>query len=122
MFKKETDPTKLGKSLSESINKKTIIGTLLILMVLPLLNRDEIDFSINFFLMEVFWFGISGCQDPNGFFCTAKGKELITEEGWYEVLRGAIRASEDQVFVRMKVILWIYVPDFTKKGTMNEIK
>lgn len=58
VFKKETDPTKLGKSLSESINKKTIIGTLLILMVLPLLSRADVDFSINYRLREVFWFGV----------------------------------------------------------------
>jgi hypothetical protein len=70
VFKKETDPSKLGKSLSESINKKTIIGTLLILMVLPLLSRADIDFSVDFFLREIFWFGRSSCKDDiNGFFC-----------------------------------------------------
>lgn len=39
LFKKETDPTKLGKALSESINRRTIIGVLLMLMTLPLLRR-----------------------------------------------------------------------------------
>lgn len=69
VFKKETDPNKLGKALSESINKKTIIGTLLMLMVLPLLSRNETDFSSQSALREVFWFGRSSCTDPNGFYC-----------------------------------------------------
>lgn len=95
LFKKETDPSKLGKSLSESINKKTIIGTLLILMVLPLLSRAETDYSIEYFLREVFWFGRASCQDPNGFFCHPESEPWLTEEGWYEVLRGAVRAAEN---------------------------
>lgn len=70
VFKKETDPSKLGKSLSESINKKTIIGTLLMLMILPLLNRIETDYSGNYALREVFWFGRSNCNDPKGFYCS----------------------------------------------------
>ena len=41
LFKKETDPTKLGKALSESINRQIIIGVLLMLMVLPLLRRAD---------------------------------------------------------------------------------
>lgn len=96
LFKKETDPSKLGKSLSESINKKTIIGTLLILMVLPLLSRADTDFSVDYFLRELFWFGRSSCTDENhGFFCHVTKDEWMTEEGWYEILRGAIRASEN---------------------------
>lgn len=68
-FKKETDPSKLGKTLSDSINKKTIIGVLFMLMVLPLLSPTETDYSANYTLREAFWFGISNCKDPNGFFC-----------------------------------------------------
>jgi preprotein translocase subunit SecF len=37
-FKKETDPSKIGKALSDSINKKTIIGVLFMLMILPILS------------------------------------------------------------------------------------
>jgi len=73
VFKKETDPSKLGKALSESINKKTIIGTLLMLMILPLLSRSETDYSGNFGLREAFWFGRSSCTDPNGFYCKETG-------------------------------------------------
>jgi len=68
-FKKETDPSKLGKALEESINKKTIVGLLFMLMFLPLLSPTEKDFSANFTLREVFWFGISSCRDPTGFYC-----------------------------------------------------
>jgi ribosomal protein S4 len=65
LFKKETDPGKLGKALSESINKKTIIGTLLMLMILPLLSRSATDYSQHYSLREVFWFGGSGCAGGN---------------------------------------------------------
>ena len=72
LFKKETDPTKLGKALSESINRRTIIGVLLMLMTLPLLRRSKTDFSGEFILREVFWMGRSNCmdaKDPYGFEC-----------------------------------------------------
>ena len=63
LFKKETDPAKLGKALGESINRQTIIGVLLMLMVLPLLRRADSDYSGAFALREVFWFGRSNCKD-----------------------------------------------------------
>jgi hypothetical protein len=122
VFKKETDPSKLGKSLSESINKKTIIGTLLILMVLPLLSRAEVDFSINYFLREIFWFGRSSCEDPLGFFCHPEEEKWLTVEGWNEILRGSVRAGENNDGEKKKVVLWMYIPDYMKKGTMNSIK
>jgi len=121
VFKKETDPSKLGKSLSESINKKTIIGTLLMLMILPLLSRSDIDYSINYAIREVFWFGTSSCDDPNGFFCN-QNDTWLTDEGWYEILRGLIRSAQNEEQIRLKEILWIYVPDFKKHGTLNSIK
>lgn len=84
-FKKETDPDKLGKALADSINKKTIIGVLFMLMVLPLLSPSETDYSASFTLREAFWFGISSCRDPSGFFCNPNmdpSMNLVTEEGW----------------------------------------
>ena len=84
-FKKETDPSKLGKALEESINKKTIVGLLFMLMFLPLLSPPKIDFSANYTLREVFWFGISSCRDPNGFYCNPnleKSQIYLTKIGW----------------------------------------
>jgi hypothetical protein len=60
-FKKETDPSNLGGSLGDSINRKTIIGVLLMLMVLPLFSPTETDFSGEYALREAFWFGRSNC-------------------------------------------------------------
>ena len=60
-FKKETDPSKLGKALGDSINRKTIIGVLLMLMILPLFTISEIDFSGEYALRDAFWFGRSSC-------------------------------------------------------------
>lgn len=61
VFKKETDPSKLGKALQDSINRRTIIGVLLMLMTLPLLSRGENDFSGEYYLRMAFWFGRSSC-------------------------------------------------------------
>jgi len=123
VFKKETDPSKLGKALSESINKKTIIGTLLMLMILPLLSRSETDYSGHYAIREAFWFGRSSCTDPNGFFCKETGNsKWVTEEGWFEILRGLTRISQDDSHIKMKEVLWIYIPDFTKAGTIDTIK
>lgn len=45
LFRQETDPSKLGKSLSDTNTREVIIGVLLMLMVLPLLAPTEIDYS-----------------------------------------------------------------------------
>ena len=38
LFKRETDPSKLGKALSDRNTREVIIGVLLMLMILPLLT------------------------------------------------------------------------------------
>jgi len=89
LFKRETDPSKLGKALQDTINRKTIIGVLLMLMILPLLTRSDVDYSTNYGLRELFWFGRSSCKDPEGFFCKDQDKTpWITTDGWNELLRG----------------------------------
>jgi hypothetical protein len=45
LFRKETDPSKLGKALSDTNTREVIIGVLLMLMILPLLAPSSIDFS-----------------------------------------------------------------------------
>ena len=45
------------------------------LMILPLLSPTETDYSANYTLREAFWFGISSCTDPNGFFCNPNNDE-----------------------------------------------
>lgn len=42
---RETDPSKLGKALSDTNTRELIIGVLLMLMVLPLLSPSELDYS-----------------------------------------------------------------------------
>jgi hypothetical protein len=55
--------------LSDSISRRTIVGVLLMLMILPFFTRSENDNSGDYALREVFWFGRSSCSDPEGFFC-----------------------------------------------------
>ena len=61
LFVRETDPSKLGKSLSDKTTRVVIIGVLLMLMVLPLLSPSEIDFSKAYGLRTLFWMGASSC-------------------------------------------------------------
>ena len=61
LFKRETDPSKLGKALSDRNTREVIIGVLLMLMVLPLLSPTEIDYSQEYGLREIFWMGRSSC-------------------------------------------------------------
>jgi hypothetical protein len=91
MFMRETDPSKLGKALSDTTTRRVIIGVLLMLMVLPLLTYSDIDYSQEYGMREVFWFGRSSCVPSNDsssidFFCETS--PWLTEEGWYEMLRG----------------------------------
>jgi hypothetical protein len=74
---KETDPSKLGKALSDTTTRRVIIGVLLMLMVLPLLTYSDIDYSSEYGIREVFWFGRSNCppsRDPRSidFYCPDK--------------------------------------------------
>lgn len=62
LFKKETDPSKLGKALSDQNTREVIIGVLLMLMVLPLLAPSEIDYSKLYGLRGLFWMGTSVCN------------------------------------------------------------
>jgi len=61
LFKKETDPSKLGKALTDQNTREIIIGVLLMLMILPLLSHSEIDYSQEYGLRELFWVGRSSC-------------------------------------------------------------
>jgi len=45
LFKRETDPSKLGKALSDRNTREVIIGVLLMLMILPLLTPTETDYA-----------------------------------------------------------------------------
>ena len=62
LFKRETDPSKLGKALSDRNTREVIIGVLLMLMILPLLTASETDFSQEYGLRELFWMGRSNCK------------------------------------------------------------
>jgi hypothetical protein len=57
----EADPSKLGKALSDMTTRRVIIGVLLMLMVLPLLTYSEMDYSTEYAMREIFWFGRSNC-------------------------------------------------------------
>lgn len=111
LFKRETDPSKLGKALSDQNTREVIIGVLLMLMVLPLLSHSEIDYSQDYGLRDIFWVGRSNCQLPaskelpsqmmdssldliDNFFCEPDEDPWVTEEGWFELLRQYTDASK----------------------------
>jgi hypothetical protein len=82
LFMKEADPSKLGKALSDTTTRRVIIGVLLMLMILPLLTYSDTDYSSEYSLREVFWFGRSNCVPSNDtksldFYCP-KGKPWLT--------------------------------------------
>jgi hypothetical protein len=82
LFMKEADPSKLGKALSDTTTRRVIIGVLLMLMILPLLTYSETDYSSEYAIREIFWFGRSSCKpssNPNSvdFYCP-KGKPWLT--------------------------------------------
>lgn len=113
---KETDPSKLGKALSDTTTRRVIIGVLLMLMVLPLLTYSEIDFSSEYALREIFWFGRSSClKSENGtsldFYCP--DKPWLTKDGWHEMLRGYLKASvASETDDSSREVVWLYLPDF----------
>jgi len=141
LFKRETDPSKLGKALSDTNTREVIIGVLLMLMVLPLLSPSEIDYSSEYGLRELFWMGRSNCIKPavasfddkdvsrqqqfdnTSFFCGETAQPWISEQGWFELLRYFTTASQiPEAADPTWTLLWLYVPDYTKNGQMSAIE
>lgn len=139
LFKRETDPSKLGKALSDQNTREVIIGVLLMLMVLPLLSPSEIDYSQEYGLRDLFWVGRSNCvhqpdnlhpvqlmdsspDDMENFYCAPEDEPWVTEEGWFELLRMYIDASRvTETDDLTWELLWIYTPDYLNNGKMGEI-
>lgn len=61
-LKRELEPQRLGKALSDTLTRRLIIGVLLLLMVLPAITYSGSDLSVSFGLKKLFWFGRSNCQ------------------------------------------------------------
>jgi hypothetical protein len=121
-LKKELEPSRLGKHLSDHLTRLLIIGILLLLMVLPLLSYQGNNYSTLSGLREVFWVGSSSCEKIDGIETLCNDATWITEEGWHEKLRHFIlsqRTSEGEEL--QKDLLWLYVPDFTKGGVLVSI-
>ena len=67
------EPSRLGTALSDTTTRRVIIGVLLMLMVLPVLTYSGVDYSSEYGLRELFWFGRSNCKTVGGEFkCDSK--------------------------------------------------
>ena len=92
-MRKELEPSRLGKHLSDNLTRSLVMGILCMLMVLPQISYDGQNFTGLSGLRELFWFGRSKCKrDPSSTekvsFCGNIGDEdWITENGWFEKLR-----------------------------------
>ena len=93
MLKKELEPTKLGKHLSDQLTRNLIMGILLLLMVLPILSYSGSNYATRSGLREIFWWGSSSCTPKEGVSSFCDTSTWVTEEGWNEKLRHYI-ASE----------------------------
>lgn len=122
ILKRELEPSRLGNALSDTTTRRVIIGVLGMLMILPLLTYTNDDFSSEFGIRELFWYGRSDCSLYNGtFFCERGG--WLTQQGWEEKLRQFIvsaRGVETDDLAR--TVLWMYLPDFQNNGTMDIIQ
>lgn len=65
-LKKELDPTKLGKHLSDQLTRNLIMGILLLLMILPILSYSGSNYATRAGLREIFWWGSSSCTLGEG--------------------------------------------------------
>ena len=57
------------------------------------------------------------------FLCEQFDQPMITEQGWYEMLRefttaGQITEGSDPIWE----VLWLYLPDYLNEGNMNVIE
>lgn len=61
MLKRELEPSRLGNALSDTTTRRVIIGVLGMLMILPLLTYTRTDYSSEYGIKQLFWFGRSNC-------------------------------------------------------------
>lgn len=79
------EPSRLGKALSDTTTRRVIIGVLLMLMVLPALTYSGTDYSSEYGLRSLFWYGRSTCNQVKGeFFCNRNN--WVSAKGWNEKL------------------------------------
>lgn len=120
-LKREMEPSRLGKVMSDTTIRKVIIGILLMLMVLPILTYAGIDYTKEYGLDKIFWYGRSTCENVNGdFYCDRDN--WITNDGWNQLLKyysDSTKTDEDDdpAFE----LLWLYAPDYTQGGRMSHI-
>jgi len=62
MLKRELEPSRLGKALSDVLTRRLIIGVLVMLMALPAITYSSSDISHQYGLRKLFWFGRSNCH------------------------------------------------------------
>jgi len=123
-LKKELEPSRLGKHLSDTLTRRLTLIILGLLMALPVLAYAGADYTGGSGLRELYRFGTSVCQPREGIESFCDGETWLTPEGWEEKLRQYVlshRGSEEFETVS-KGLLWLYVPDFTKNGAMNSIE
>ena len=96
-LKKELEPSRLGKHLSDTLTRRLIIIILTLLMALPLLSFSGQDYTAKSGLRELFWFGRSSCTAPDGTKSFCKNDNWVTKEGWEEKLRHFVVAHRDSV-------------------------
>lgn len=100
-LKKELEPSRLGKHLSDTLTRRLTMIILGLLMTLPVLAYAPDDYTAYSGLRELFWFGRSSCKSSNDSspFCNQEGVTWITQEGWEEKLRQFVlshRGSESE--------------------------
>jgi hypothetical protein len=122
-LKKELEPSRLGKHLSDTLTRRLIIGILMLLMVLPILTYQGYNYTSHSGLRDLFWFGRSSCkvEGTSPSFC--RGENWITKEGWEEQLRLFIMSQRNGENSEVeKKLIWLYIPDFNKNGMMSSIR
>jgi hypothetical protein len=116
------EPSRLGKALSDTTTRRVIIGVLGMLMFLPILTYSATDYSSEYGLRKLFWYGRSNCANVNGTFMCEKGN-WITKAGWNQMLYEYIVAGRGiETDPLTRDLLWLYIPDFDKNGSMSEIE
>jgi len=81
-LKKELEPSRLGKHLSDTLTRRLIIIILVLLMSLPVLTFNGTDYTGRSGLREVFWFGRSKCETEEGVSSFCYNDNWVTKQGW----------------------------------------
>eukprot|EP00826_Nyctotherus_ovalis_P041380 TRINITY_DN4155_c0_g1_i4.p1 TRINITY_DN4155_c0_g1~~TRINITY_DN4155_c0_g1_i4.p1 ORF type:complete len:856 (-),score=247.58 TRINITY_DN4155_c0_g1_i4:57-2624(-) len=117
-MKKELNPNELGKTFSDTITRRILIGVVLMYIAYPFLTNNTTIDAFESGLENLFLFGSSNCSvSEDNKLC---GDDTIESEGWTVLLQNFVNLGKSDGNTYYEV-LGFYVPNYNNGGRPERI-